>query len=95
MFKFTYYWLNDDGQAHKAGSDENYGRWRNYMPQVLRQAKKVWAQGPSGGTQLIRYNWWLEEDGTAESIGYITNHPQAMAEFSWVVLAAKPLNIRI
>ena len=96
MGKFAYYWINHDGTVNTATSDENYGRWRNWMPEPLRQAKKVWAQGPSGGTQLIRAPWLASERETGWNyVGYITNIPEAMSEFSWVVLTAQPINIRI
>lgn len=96
--RFTYYWLNRDGTAHTAASNENYsGHWRHWMPEPLRLAKKVWVQGPKGGTQLVRPAWGWESDRETgwNQVGYITNIPEAMSEFSWIVLTAQPINIRI
>lgn len=93
---FTYYWLNSDGTVNSATSNENYGRWRHWTPQPLSLAKKVWVQGPKGGTQLVRASWWDPgPEAGWNRVGYITNIPEAMSEFSWIVLAARPINIRI
>lgn len=96
--KFTYYLLNKDGTVGYAKSNENYGgKWaRWHRPDQFRAAKKVWVQGPKGGTQLIRAPWYGPDKETGwNKVGYITNIPEAMSEFSWVVLAAQPINIRI
>lgn len=96
MHKFNYYWIDREGKTFSAGSDHNYGRWRYSMTEPLNKAKKVWVQGPKGGTQLVRAPWMQSErEAGYNYIGYITNIPEAMQEFAWVVLTATPLNIRI
>lgn len=95
--RHTYYWINRDGTVNSARSDLNYGegnRW--HKPRILTAAKKVWRQGPKGGVQLICSPWYGPDRELGWNyLGYITNNSEAMAEFSWVVLSAQPINIRI
>lgn len=94
--RHTYYWIDRDGNVNSVKSNNNYGANRWWRPDVFASAKKVWRQGPKGGVQLIKSPWYGPDRELGWNyLGYITNIPEAMAEFSWVVLSAVPVNIRI
>lgn len=95
--RHTYYWINRDGTVNSAKSNFNYGEGHRWLkPDRFIAAKKVWRQGPKGGVQLIKAPWYGpdREEGW-NYLGYITNNPEAMREFSWAILSAVPVNIRI
>jgi hypothetical protein len=92
--RYTYYWINErNGPAYSVETDRSYGRY--YLVPPLTLAKKVWCRGPKGGIQLVRCNWWHSDEGEHTQVGYITNIPAAMQEFSWIVLSATPTTFRI
>lgn len=93
--RHTYYWINQDGTVNSVKSNNNYGAKCWWRPDLFVTAKKVWRQGPKGGVQLIKTPWLPDREEGWNYLGYITNNPEAMREFSWAILSAVPVNIRI
>ena len=66
--EYSYYWIEPGGtyRSSRGGSD-----WINCP---IADATRVWRQGPKGGVKIIH-------DSEFARYEYITQQPQAMAEF--------------
>ena len=56
-----------------------------HMPQLMRESDQVWCQGPRGGVQLIKGDYW---DYWAT---YVRRDSEKMKQFLWVKLRARAL----
>ena len=67
-----------------------HNSWKNtnsqHMPRLVRESDQVWVQGPRGGVQLIKGDYW---DYWAT---YIRRDSEKMKQFLWVKLRARKLN---
>ena len=57
-----------------------------HLPRLLRESNQVWYQGPRGGVQLIKGEYW---DYWAT---YVRRDSEKMKQFLWVKLRARELN---
>lgn len=89
-YRYHYYGIKDD-QAWRlsCNSKPNLMHWFN--PNLIKYSDIVWCQGFRGGVRLVHFNWMKYENQTRK-YGYITSNPEAMKEFMWIKLKAKPLN---
>jgi len=85
---YTYYCVKGDA-AWKLDLDH----WRlphkntnsQHMPRLMRESNQVWYQGPRGGVQLVKWDYW---DYQAT---YLRRDSEKMKQFTWVKLRAKEL----
>ena len=85
---YTYYGVKGD-YAWKLDLDH----WRlphkntnsQHMPRLMRESNQVWYQGPRGGVQLVKWDYW---DYQAT---YLRRDSEKMKQFTWVKLRAKEL----
>jgi hypothetical protein len=56
-----------------------------HMPRLMRESDQVWCQGPRGGVQLIKGDYW---DYWAT---YVRRDSEKMKQFLWVKLRARAL----
>lgn len=56
-----------------------------HMPRLMRESDQVWCQGPRGGVQLIKGDYW---DYWAT---YLRRDSEKMKQFVWVKLRARAL----
>ena len=57
-----------------------------HMPRLMRESNQVWYQGPRGGVQLVKWDYW---DYQAT---YLRRDSEQMKQFLWVKLRARKLN---
>ena len=57
-----------------------------HLPRLMRESDQVWYQGPRGGVQLIKGDYW---DYWAT---YLRQDSEKMKQFLWVKLRARKLN---
>ena len=84
MARYTYYGVNDDF-AWKLALDNKLRTNINYIPRLMRESDQVWYQGPRGGVQLIKgdyWNYWAT---------YLRRDSEKMKQFVWVKLRAQEL----
>lgn len=81
-----YYEIGNSAHNFKPGIYHGSSEYP-YIPLAI--SHRVWAQGPRGGVRIIKEDWTKIEKffGTK----YVTHNPEAMKEFMWVKLKAKPL----
>jgi hypothetical protein len=56
-----------------------------HLPGLMRESDQVWCQGPRGGVQLIKgdyWNYWAT---------YLRRDSEKMKQFAWVKLRARAL----
>jgi hypothetical protein len=56
-----------------------------HLPGLMRESDQVWVQGPRGGVQLIKGDYW---DHWAT---YLRRDSEKMKQFTWVKLRARAL----
>ena len=57
-----------------------------HMPRLMRESNQVWYQGPRGGVQLVKWDYW---DYQAT---YLRRDSEKMKQFLWIKLRARKLN---
>lgn len=82
---YNYYGVKGDSAWKLAWHDS----WKNtnsqHMPRLMRESDQVWVQGPRGGVQLIKGDYW---DYWAT---YLRRDSEKMKQFLWVKLRAREL----
>jgi hypothetical protein len=80
---YTYYGVKGDYAWKLALGNA----WANsqHMPRLMRESDQVWVQGPRGGVQLIKGDYW---DYWAT---YLRRDSEKMKQFVWVKLRARAL----
>ena len=56
-----------------------------HLPRLMRESNQVWYQGPRGGVQLVKHDYW---DYWAT---YLRRDSEKMKQFVWVKLRAREL----
>ena len=86
---YTYYGVKDDS-AWKLDWHNSWLLVTNtnstHLPRLMRESDQVWYQGPRGGVQLIKGDYW---DYWAT---YVRRDSEKMKQFLWVKLRARKLN---
>ncbi len=85
-----YYEFIKPHKQYEAGVYYNNSRFPKRDVAML--SDRVWAQGPKGGVRIVHQNWWkpsvrMKYYGS----NYLTKNQEAMKEFMWVKLKAKPI----
>jgi hypothetical protein len=57
----------------------------NHVPRLMRESNQVWCQGPRGGVQLIKGDYWTYW------ATYLCRDSEKMKQFVWVKLRAQEL----
>ena len=88
MARYTYYGVKDDfawqlnwGAIWLPHTNNNF----QYMPRLMRESEQVWCQGPRGGVQLIKGDYWIYWTT------YLRQDSEKMKQFVWVKLRARAL----
>jgi len=89
-YRYHYYGIKDD-QAWRLSCNSKPNLMHRFNPNLMKYSDIVWCQGFRGGVRLVHFNWMKYENQTRK-YGYITSNPEAMKEFMWIKLKAKPLN---
>lgn len=96
MAKYRYYGVKgDDAWSIDSSTKPNMLKW--WQPKLMEDSDYVWCQGPKGGVRLVYQNWDLlykTDFAHFKKQGYITNDPEAMAEFMWIKLKAVNLTVK-
>jgi len=85
--RYTYYGVKDDS-AWKLALDNKLRTNINYIPRLMRESDQVWCQGPRGGVQLIKgdyWNYWAT---------YLRQESEHMKQFVWIKLRAQELGLK-
>lgn len=82
---YNYYGVKGDF-AWKLALDNKLRTNLKYIPRLMRESDQVWVQGPRGGVQLVKGNYW---DYWAT---YLRRDSEKMKQFTWVKLRARKLN---
>jgi hypothetical protein len=56
-----------------------------HLPRLMRESDQVWYQGPRGGVQLIKGDYWIYWTT------YVRRDSEKMKQFVWVKLRARAL----
>ena len=61
--------------------------WYPELNRLVTVSDRVWKQGPKGGVRIVKEPF---PGPSYYGCKYLTTNPQAMKEFAWVKLKAKP-----
>ena len=85
---YTYYGVRGDS-AWKLDWHNSWLLVKNtnsqHLPRLMRESGQVWCQGPRGGVQLIKGDYWIYWTT------YVRRDSEKMKQFVWVKLRARAL----
>jgi hypothetical protein len=85
---YTYYGVRGDS-AWKLDWHNSWLLVKNtnsqHLPRLMRESDQVWCQGPRGGVQLIKGDYWIYWTT------YVRRDSEKMKQFVWVKLRARAL----
>ena len=82
---YNYYGVKGDSAWKLALGNKLRSTNINHIPRLMRESDQVWCQGPRGGVQLIKGDYWIYWTT------YLRRDSEKMKQFVWIKLRAQDL----